>query len=96
MESLSALLQQDEALRTDALALARARSQAGRCGAADCTIGSPHGVRIEPSLFIVFQGASYGERDPDQDLSFPRGERAAAPAGEFVFGHGTGRIETRP
>ena len=46
---------------------ARAESLANACAGSSCTAGVPHGVYIENTDYILFQGASFATRDEAQD-----------------------------
>lgn len=57
----------DRAALIAALQHARAESIDDVCEGEACTGGTPHGVSIEPSRYVIFQGLSYASRDADAD-----------------------------
>lgn len=80
---LGSRAQEDQMLLETALRLARARAQ----------LGEAHGVSITETTFIVFEGISFEERDPDSDFTFSRtGDTPLLQSTAIVFAAGSGRI----
>jgi hypothetical protein len=87
----------------DALLFARGRAISGMCSADDCARGAPHGVFVDDSSIVIFEGPSYEERNRDADYAFPRASDATLEGDhEFLFFSRGGALarsiheETRP
>lgn len=62
--------QSDRDLFVALLQRARAQSISNICNAAGCTDGKPHGVKINGSTYVLFEGESFAARDASADSLF--------------------------
>lgn len=75
----------DRALLVSLLERARAQSMSNMCACASCTDGAPHGVHIEASKYVLFEGASYSSTDPENASFDADPSSSHSFAGDILF-----------
>ena len=73
----------DRDLLVSLLQHARARAMNNMC-IGTCTDGKPHGVRVEPDRYVVFQGPGYSPSDPENAV-FPANPSISRTGMNVVF-----------
>lgn len=80
------------------LSLQKSRSNAMNtiCTGTSCTTGSAHGIRIETTRYIIFQGSTYNSIDPTNEIVYlPENTRLRGMT-EIIFEKLTGNTRTTP
>lgn len=66
------------------------------CTGTSCTTGSAHGIRIETTRYIIFQGSTYNSIDPTNEIVYlPENTRLRGMT-EIIFEKLTGNTRTTP
>lgn len=79
------IFRSDRDLLISALQRARALAISNTCFGPTCTTGLPHGVRIEPEQFIIFQGNSFDPADEYNEVVEITGGAIFTGPSEVIF-----------